>query len=57
MSYGPLVMIYMLVPKLLMATLPLKTVVIMKIFLVNPLLQNRMGRRNVGGVGVFDGFL
>jgi len=57
MSYGPHVMIYMLVPKLLMAMLPLKTVVIMKIFLVNPLLQNRMGRRNVGGVGVFDGFL
>ena len=57
MSYGPLVMIYMLVPKLLMATLPVKIVVIMKIFRVNPLLQNRMGRRNVGGVGVFDGFL
>lgn len=57
MSYGPLVMIYMLVPKLLMATLPVKIVVIMKIFHVNPLLQNRMGRRNVGGVGVFDGFL
>jgi hypothetical protein len=47
----------MLVPKFLMATLPLKTVVIMKIFLVKPLLQNRMGRRNVVGVGVFDGFL
>ena len=57
MSYGSIVMIYMLVPKFLRVTLPLKTVGITKIFLINPLLQNRMGRRNVGGVGVFDGFL